>query len=84
MHATTGSVSKGRFRLFFAPDTPIDIERLLTLVTQGNAPFRMVPPNGLEMVETLSEGIEQLPEILAFLRKLEATIFDSGSSRESN
>lgn len=83
MMATTGSINRNRFRLFFAPQAPLALERILSAIQQKRALFAMVPPNGLEMVEELSEGFGKLDEILAFLRHLEVSIFDPVAPQSS-
>ncbi|TNE45161.1 MAG: transcription-repair coupling factor [Deltaproteobacteria bacterium] len=80
MMATTGSISRNRFRLFFSPAAPIELDRILTLVQAKDAPFAMVPPTGLEMTEELSPGRDKLDDILHFLRQLEASIFETGGA----
>lgn len=80
MMATTGAISRNRFRLFFSPNAPIELDRILTLVQAKDAPFAMVPPNGLEMTEDLAPGQDKLDDILLFLRQLEASIFETGGA----
>jgi transcription-repair coupling factor len=79
MLAVSGEVYRNRFRIFFSPDAPLDLKRILSAVQRSDAFFGIIPPNGIEMTETLSPGNQRFPEVLRFLNSLKASIFEAGS-----
>ncbi|MBU49984.1 MAG: transcription-repair coupling factor [Deltaproteobacteria bacterium] len=68
--ATAGTLSGSKFRVFFHPEAPLDLDRLMVHAQKKDAPFRLLPNHGLETTEPLSGGELQLKDIRQFLRTL--------------
>jgi len=70
LHTLSGKVSGGKFRIYFHPDAPIQIDALLRLAQLPEPPLRILPNNGIESFQVLPEGTERFESIREFLQPL--------------
>lgn len=82
MNASLGDIARGRFRIFFHEDAPLQFDKIMALAQQDDPPFRMLPKSGIELPEVLPEGAERLHAIRTALQRFPRSIFQAPVSEE--
>lgn len=77
MNASLGEIARGKFRIYFHEDAPLQLDQIILLAQQPEPPFRVLPKSGIELPETLPEGLQRLRAIRSALSVLPMSIFQA-------